>query len=69
MVLVYYGLYITYTLMEYLFSLDQSNVCRGIEKIERLIRECLSIPEKLYNVAKRLKRKVYKKLKNISQAI
>jgi hypothetical protein len=28
MVLVYYKLYITYTLMEYLFGLDQSNVCR-----------------------------------------
>ena len=28
MVLVYYRLYITYTLMEFLFGLDQSNVCR-----------------------------------------
>jgi hypothetical protein len=28
MVLVYYRLYITYTLMEYLFGLDQSNICR-----------------------------------------
>jgi uncharacterized membrane protein (DUF106 family) len=28
MVLVYYRLYITYTLMEFLFYLDQSNVCR-----------------------------------------
>ena len=34
MVLVYYRLYITYTLMEFLFGLDQSNVCRDIEKIE-----------------------------------
>ena len=32
-------LYITYTLMEFLFGLDQSNVCRDIEKIERLIRQ------------------------------
>lgn len=56
MVLVYYyRLYITYTLMEYLFNLDQSNVYRDIEKIEGLIRECLPIPEKLYNVTKRLK--------------
>ena len=55
MVLVYYRLYITYTLMEFLFGLDQSNVCRDIEKIERLIEICLPIPQKLYNVTKRLK--------------
>src|SRR4249919_831175 len=55
MVLVYYRLYITYTLMEFLFGLDQSNVCRDIEKIESLIRECLPIPQKLYNVTRRLK--------------
>jgi DDE superfamily endonuclease len=55
MVLVYYRLYITYTLTEFLFGLDQSNVCRDIEKIESLIRECLPIPQKLYNIAKRLK--------------
>lgn len=57
MVLVYYRLYITYTLMEYLFGLDQSNICRDINKIEGLIRKCLPIPQKLYNVAKRLKTK------------
>jgi hypothetical protein len=57
MVLVYYRLYITYTLMEFLFGLDQSNVCRDIQKIERLIRRCLPIPQKLYNVTKRLKTK------------
>jgi len=33
MVLVYYRLYITYTLAGFLFDLDQSNVCRDIEKI------------------------------------
>ncbi len=57
MVLVYYRMYITYTLMEFLFGLDQSNVCRDIQKIEGLIRDCLPIPQKLYNVAKRLKTK------------
>jgi hypothetical protein len=57
MVLVYYRLYITYTLMEFLFDLDQSNVCRDIEKIERLIRSCLPIPQKLYKVTRRLKTK------------
>ena len=39
MVLVLYRLYITYTLMEFLFGLDQSNVCRDIEKIEYLNQE------------------------------
>ena len=38
-----------------MFDLDQSNVCRDIEKIERLIRCCLPIPQKLYKVTKRLK--------------
>jgi hypothetical protein len=55
MVLVYYRLYITYTLMEYLFGLDQSNVYRDIQKIERLIRRSLPIPKKLYKVTRRLK--------------
>ena len=57
MVLVYYRLYITYTLMEYLFGLNQSNVCRDIQKIELLIRCCLPIPQKLYKVTKRLSTK------------
>ena len=57
MVLVYYRLYITYTLMEFLFGLDQSNVYRDIQKIERLIRSCLPIPQKLYRITKRLKTK------------
>ena len=34
MLLVYYRLYITYTLTGFLFDLDQSNVCRDIQKIE-----------------------------------
>ena len=55
MVLVYYKLYITYTLMEYLFGLNQSNVCRDIQKIEWLIRCCLPIPQKLYKITRRLK--------------
>ncbi len=52
MVLVYYRLYITYTLTGYLFNLDQSNVCRDIQKIEGLIRTCLPIPQKLYKITK-----------------
>ena len=55
MVLVYYRLYITYTLMEFLFGLDQSNVYRDVQKNEGLIRQCIPIPQKLYNITKRLK--------------
>ncbi len=57
MVLVYYRLCITYTLMEFLFGLDQSNVCRGIQKMESLIKKCLPIPQKIYSVTRRLKSK------------
>ena len=55
MLLVYYRLYITYTLAGFLFDLDQSNICRDIQKIEKLIRKCLPIPQKIYNITKRLK--------------
>jgi hypothetical protein len=55
MLLVYYRLYITYTLAGFLFELDQSNICRDIQKIESLIRQCLPIPQKIYNITKRLK--------------
>jgi hypothetical protein len=34
MLLDYYRLYITYTLDGFLFDLDQSNICRDIQKIE-----------------------------------
>ena len=55
MLLVYYRLYITYTLAGFLFDLDQSNICRDIQKIDSLVRQCLPIPQKLYNITKRLK--------------
>ena len=54
MLLVYYRLYITYTLAGFLFDLDQSNICRDIQKIENLIRKCVPIPQKLYRITKRL---------------
>jgi len=54
MLLVYYRLYITYTLAGFLFDLDQSNVYRDIQKIEGLIRKCLPIPQKIYKLTKRL---------------
>ncbi len=55
LLLVYYRLYITYTLSGFLFDLDQSNVCRDIQKIEGLIRQCVPIPQKIYPITKRLK--------------
>ncbi len=44
MLLVYYRLYITYTLAGFLFDLDQSNICRDIQKIESFISQCVPIP-------------------------
>jgi hypothetical protein len=57
MLLVYYRLYITYSLaVGFLFDLDQkSNVCKDIQKIEGLVRQCVPIPQKTYNIIKRLK--------------
>jgi len=56
MLLIYYRLYITYTLAGFLFDLDQSNICsRDIQKIERLVRACIPIPQKIYPITKRLK--------------
>jgi hypothetical protein len=55
MLLVYYRLYITYTLAGFLFDLDQSNICRDIQKIESLIRKCLPIPQKIYKITKRFR--------------
>jgi hypothetical protein len=55
MLLIYYRLYITYTLAGFLFDLDQSNICRDIQKIEGLIRQCIPIPQKIYPLTKRLK--------------
>ena len=55
MLLVYYRLYITYTLAGFLFDLDKSNICRDIQRIENLIRKCIPLPQKLYNKTKRLR--------------
>jgi hypothetical protein len=55
MLLIYYRLYITYTLAGFLFDLDQSNIYRYIQKIESLIRDCVPIPQKIYNITKRLR--------------
>jgi hypothetical protein len=57
MLIVYYCLYITYTLsVGFLLDLDQkSKICRDIQKMEWLIRGCIPISQKIYNKTKRLK--------------
>ncbi len=35
--------------------LNQSNICRDIQKIEGLVRQCVPIPQKTYPITKRLK--------------
>jgi hypothetical protein len=55
MLLVYYRLYITFTLSGFLFDLDQSNVCRDISILEPLIERCIPLPEKMYKRTRRLR--------------
>jgi hypothetical protein len=55
MLLVYYRLYITYTLSGFLFDLDQSNVCRDICMLEPLVKLCIPLPRKLYKRTRRLR--------------
>src|SRR5690349_25124957 len=58
MLLVYYRLYITFTLSGFLFDLDQSNVCRDISFIEPLIKLCIPLPKKLYKRTRRRARTI-----------
>ena len=53
MLLMYYRLYITSTLMGFLFDLDQSNVLKNIRMLEPLVKECIPLPKKLYEMARR----------------
>ena len=55
MLLAYYRLYTTYALAGFLFDLGQSNVCRNIQKIEPLVRECVPIPQQMHKITKRLR--------------
>jgi hypothetical protein len=59
MLLVYYRLYITYTLSGFLFDLDQSNVCRDICMLEPpLIKLSVPLPRKLYKRTRRRARTI-----------
>jgi hypothetical protein len=58
MLLVYYCLYITYTLAGFLFDMDQSAIYIDMQKIEQLIRKCVPIPQKLYKQNKEAKNSI-----------
>ena len=55
MLLVYYRLYITYTLAGFLFDLDQSNICRDIQKIESVDKTMCTNSTEDIQITKRLK--------------
>src|SRR6476661_6343331 len=58
MLLVYYRLYVTFTLSGFLFDLDQSNVYRDISILEPLIKLCVPLPKKLYKRSRRRARTI-----------
>lgn len=53
MFLTYYRLYVTSTMIGFLFDLSHSNVLRDIRMLEPVVRECIPIPQKMYKRAKR----------------
>lgn len=55
MLMVYYRLYITLALTQFLFDLDQSNVWRDIRYLEPVVRECVPLPKKIHDQMKRLR--------------
>jgi len=55
MLIGYYKIYITHTLAGFLFDLDQSNVHRDIRYMEPVVESCIPLPEKLYNITRRLR--------------
>lgn len=55
MLLVYYKLYITNALTGFLFDLDQSNVHRDVRYMEPIVKNCIPIPSRMYNMTRRLR--------------
>ena len=53
MLLVYYRLYVTFTLCGYLFDVDQSTVFRDMRILEPLVKECIPLPQKIYAATRR----------------
>jgi len=55
MLLMYYRLYVTSTLLAFLFDLGQTNVLKDIRMLEPLVTEALPLPKKLHQKARRLR--------------
>jgi len=53
MLLMYYRSYVTSILLGFTFDLDQSNVLKDIRMLEPLVKECIPLPEKLHEMARR----------------
>ena len=54
MLLIYCRCYTSYDLLEYMFEVDSSTVCRDIAKIEPVVKQCIPIPSKLYSDSKKI---------------
>lgn len=54
MLLLYYHLYVSSTLLAYLVDLSQSNVLKDIRKLEPLVSEVLPLPKKQHEKVRRL---------------
>jgi hypothetical protein len=54
MLLMYHRLYVTSSLLGFLFDLGQTNVLKNIRKLEQLVRETLPLPRKIHKKASRL---------------
>jgi transposase len=55
MLLMYYRLYVTSTLLGFLFDLGQTNVLKNIRMLEPHAKEVLPLPKKLHQKARRLR--------------
>jgi len=55
MLLIYYRLYVTSTLLSFLFNLGQTNVLKNIRMLEPLVSIVLPLPRKVHQKARRLR--------------
>lgn len=55
MLLAYYRLYASSTLLGFLFDLGQTNVLKDIRMIEPVVRESLPLPKKVYQKVRKLR--------------
>src|SRR4030042_6203918 len=54
MLLMYHRLYVTSTLLGFLFNLGQTNVLKNIRILEPLVTQALPLPSKIHQIARRL---------------